>query len=102
MSLYEISDEFQNDPLYLLVRRPFVRCRRELINPVLHLTQVENTIFSVNRRNFVKDSEFFRELFELPQQKDVTPEGTSVEHPLLVEGVKKADFVLLLKAMYPQ
>ncbi|KAF7793901.1 hypothetical protein EIP86_005023 [Pleurotus ostreatoroseus] len=64
--------------------------------------EVEDTVFSVNRGNFTKDSEFFRELFELPQRRDTPVEGTDVDHPLLVEGVKKNDFVLLLKAMYPQ
>ena len=59
-------------------------------------------MFPVNRGDFTRDSEFFRELFELPQQQDTPVEGTDRDYPLLVEGVRKNDFLLLRKAMYPE
>ncbi|KAF7793900.1 hypothetical protein EIP86_005022 [Pleurotus ostreatoroseus] len=49
-----ISDEFKNEPLYLLV---------------------EGTVFIVNRQNFINDSEFFQEMYELPPTKDKPVDG---------------------------
>lgn len=58
-------------------------------------------MFCVNRKNFVNDSEFFREMFELPPEKGKPVDGSSFDHPLRVEGVKKEDLTLLLRAMFP-
>ena len=67
-----------------------------------HSQQVEGTVFIVNRQNFINDSEFFQEMYELPPTKDKPVDGSSVDHPLLIEGVNKSDIVLLLRAMFPQ
>ena len=65
---------------------------------------MEDTVFHVDRRGFLRDSEFFRELFDLPvPKKESTPvEGSALECPIRVEGVKKDDFKLLLRVMYPE
>ena len=64
--------------------------------------QVEDAVYCVNRVVFVKDSDFFRELFELPAESGRPVEGSSNEHPLRVEGIDKEDMLLFLHAMFPK
>ena len=58
-------------------------------------------MFAVPRKGFVRDSEFFRELFELPPEKGKPADGSTRDYPLHIEGVKKEEMALLLRAMYP-
>ena len=64
--------------------------------------QVEDAVYCVNRVVFVKDSDFFRELFELPAESGEPLEGSSEEQPLRVEGIDKEDMLLFLHAMFPK
>lgn len=63
--------------------------------------QVENKIFEINRQTLLNDSEFFKELFSMPPEQEKPADGSSVEHPLVVEGVGKEDMTLFLRALYP-
>ena len=85
--------------LYLLVcQRPISSmCIADLI-----VLEVEDTIYVVNRKNLLDDSEFFRELFSLPPEQGKPIEGSCLNCPLRVEGVKKTDMELLLRAVYPR
>ena len=59
-------------------------------------------MFVVNRRNLLDDSEFFRELFEMPPEAGKPVEGSCAEHPLRVEGVTKEDMAVFLRVVYPR
>ena len=64
--------------------------------------QVENELFRVPRRNFAMDSEIFSDMFQLPASTDGTPpDGSSDERPLRLDGIKKSDFIQLLRVMFP-
>ena len=62
---------------------------------------MEDTLFAVPRKGFLRDSEFFREMFDLPPEKDKPVEGSCIEHPLCIGRVRKEDLTYLLRAMYP-
>ena len=66
---------------------------------VLILLQVEDTLFKLPRCLFEESSEVFRDMFLLPSPEDVSCDGSSDEQPLFLEGVRKAHFRQLLKAM---
>ncbi|KDQ51208.1 hypothetical protein JAAARDRAFT_199247 [Jaapia argillacea MUCL 33604] len=62
---------------------------------------VEDQLFKVPRLYFENHSDIFRDMFQLPTQgADV--DGSSDENPLRLEGIKKKDFVRLLRIMYPK
>ncbi|CAE6432855.1 unnamed protein product [Rhizoctonia solani] len=62
--------------------------------------QVEDTLFNVHKYQLLK-SETFSDMFRVPKAEDGDPEeGSSPEHPIVMEGVKAEDFVALLKVLY--
>ena len=65
--------------------------------------QVENELFKVPTRNFAIESEIFSDMFQLPVPTDGggTPEGSSDERPIRLDGIKKSDFIQLLRVMFP-
>jgi hypothetical protein len=65
--------------------------------------QVENELFKVPRRNFAIESEIFSHMFDLPVPTTggVSPDGSSEDQPLRLEGIKKSDFLPLLRVMFP-
>ncbi|KDQ50884.1 hypothetical protein JAAARDRAFT_62915 [Jaapia argillacea MUCL 33604] len=65
------------------------------------IVQVERQLFQIPRRYFESDSEIFRDMFSVPVPKGGSPDGSSIDHPLLLEGVKANDFCQLLRVMYP-
>ncbi|OCH84254.1 hypothetical protein OBBRIDRAFT_799251 [Obba rivulosa] len=62
---------------------------------------VEGVLFKVHRRNFENDSEIFQTMFSLPVAEGSIPDGSSDEHPLILQGISKDDFVQLLRVMFP-
>ena len=66
------------------------------------LIQVGNTLFKVPRRKFEDGSETFKDMFALPVKADGDgiAEGTSDEHPLVLEGIETDEFRSLLRAMF--
>ena len=58
-------------------------------------------LFSVPRCEFEQSSEVFADMFLLPSGSTASIEGQDKEHPIVLEGYKKDDFVCLLKVMYP-
>ncbi|KAI0763125.1 hypothetical protein BD413DRAFT_643822 [Trametes elegans] len=60
---------------------------------------VEDQLFKVPKRNFVDDSEVFRDMFSLPIW-GTTAEGQTDEEPLLLEGVEIDDFYVFLRVMF--
>ncbi|KAH7883264.1 hypothetical protein F5I97DRAFT_1903676 [Phlebopus sp. FC_14] len=62
--------------------------------------QVEDCLFRVPRHTLVSQSKFFREMFLVPPPKGSEPEGTSDEHPICVQGIKKGDFKRLMKVLF--
>lgn len=62
--------------------------------------QVDGVFFEAHRSEFEHESEVFRDMFHLPTPVDGVIDGTSREHPLRLDGVKKNDFVPLLKVMF--
>jgi len=65
---------------------------------------VENQLFKVPRRNFEIESEIFSDMFQLPVPKTADGralDGSSDDQPLRLDGIKKSDFVQLLRVMFP-
>ncbi|KDQ51175.1 hypothetical protein JAAARDRAFT_41435 [Jaapia argillacea MUCL 33604] len=62
---------------------------------------VEGQLFKVPKTYFVQHSEIFRDMFTLPNM-GTNAEGTSDQNPLRLEGIKKKDFVRLLRVIYPR
>ncbi|KDN37614.1 hypothetical protein RSAG8_10019, partial [Rhizoctonia solani AG-8 WAC10335] len=53
--------------------------------------QVEDTLFNVHKYQLLK-SETFSDMFKVPKAEDGDPEeGSSPEHPIIMEGVKAED-----------
>jgi hypothetical protein len=63
--------------------------------------EVEGCLFKVPRGPFERNSEVFQDMFRLPVPENTVPDGSSDEHPLRLDGVKKNDFRQLLKVMFP-
>ncbi|KII95602.1 hypothetical protein PLICRDRAFT_34520 [Plicaturopsis crispa FD-325 SS-3] len=63
--------------------------------------RVENGLYKVPRRYFETESEFFQEMFGLPVSEGTTPEGSIKDNPLCIEGVKRHDFLQLLRVLHP-
>ncbi|TFK24112.1 hypothetical protein FA15DRAFT_669880 [Coprinopsis marcescibilis] len=59
--------------------------------------QVEDVLYRVPRDNFIKHSEIFESMFQLPNS---SKEGTCNESPIILQGYKKSDFESLLKLLY--
>lgn len=60
---------------------------------------VEDQLFKVTRRMFEESSEVFSTMFSLPQGGSSSVDGSDDEHPLVLQGIKSADFENLLKAI---
>ena len=61
-------------------------------------TQVEDTLFNVHRYFLKRESPVFRDMFTLTPD---APEGSSDEHPIVLEGTKSLEFACLLACFYP-
>ncbi|KAK0459191.1 uncharacterized protein EV420DRAFT_1538801 [Desarmillaria tabescens] len=60
---------------------------------------VEDQLFKVTRHMFEESSEVFSTMLSLPQGTTSPVDGSDDEHPLVLQGVKSADFENLLKVM---
>lgn len=49
----------------------------------------------------MEHSEIFSDMFDIPQSKGHIADGSSDEHPLVLEDVSAKDFETLLGLMYP-
>ncbi|CAE6527490.1 unnamed protein product [Rhizoctonia solani] len=62
--------------------------------------QIENTLFNVHKYQLNK-SKVFSDMFNMPKPQGNEPEeGSSLEHPILIEGVAASDFAALLRVLY--
>ncbi|KAH7338055.1 hypothetical protein B0J17DRAFT_628618 [Rhizoctonia solani] len=62
--------------------------------------QIENTLFNVHKYQLTK-SEVFSDMFKMPKPEGDEPEeGSSLEHPIVIEGVVASDFAALLRVLY--
>ncbi|TFK24150.1 hypothetical protein FA15DRAFT_547194, partial [Coprinopsis marcescibilis] len=61
--------------------------------------QVENELFKIPTKEFVASADVFASMFSLPSSGQ--PQGTDQSNPMVLEGYKKAEFVALLKVLYP-
>ncbi|CUA72022.1 hypothetical protein RSOLAG22IIIB_04883 [Rhizoctonia solani] len=67
---------------------------------VLVAIQIEDTMFNVHKYQLAK-SEVFSDMFKMPKPKDgQLEEGSSPEHPIIVEGIAASDFAALLTVLY--
>lgn len=62
--------------------------------------QVEETLFNVHRYFLKRESPVFRDMFTFTPDSD-GHEGSSNEHPVVLEGTKSLDFACLLACLYP-
>ncbi|CEL53660.1 hypothetical protein RSOLAG1IB_06515 [Rhizoctonia solani AG-1 IB] len=62
--------------------------------------QIENMLFNVHKYQLIK-SEVFSDMFKIPKPDSNEPEeGSSPEHPIIIEGVAPSDFTALLRVLY--
>ncbi|KAF8880232.1 hypothetical protein CPB84DRAFT_1828287 [Gymnopilus junonius] len=65
--------------------------------------QVEDRLFRLPSHPFENESDFFRDLFTLPQGNDSDSEGSSPTKPIfLPQNVRAEDFKNFIKALYPK
>ena len=62
-------------------------------------SQVEDTLFNVHRYFLKRESPVFQGMFSLSPD---SPEGSSDEHPITLQGTKSLDFECLLACLYPR
>ncbi|KAF8273658.1 hypothetical protein EI94DRAFT_1165465 [Lactarius quietus] len=62
--------------------------------------KVESQIYRIHRYFLVRESEFFRDLFSLPQGAAARVEGVDDEHPIFIPGTTIAEFDGLLRFFY--
>ncbi|KAH9077851.1 hypothetical protein EDB83DRAFT_1525388 [Lactarius deliciosus] len=62
--------------------------------------KVEQQIYKVHRYFLVRESEFFQDLFSLPQGESTSAEGVDDEHPIYVPGTPINEFENLLRFFY--
>ncbi|EUC54266.1 BTB/POZ domain protein [Rhizoctonia solani AG-3 Rhs1AP] len=93
---------FPNNPSGASTAKPNPSAKRHsefFFNDSLVSIQVEDTLFNVHKYQLLK-SETFSDMFKIPNVGGGEPEGSSPEHPIIMEGVKAEDFVALLKMLY--
>jgi hypothetical protein len=57
-------------------------------------------LFNVHKYQLIK-SEVFSDMFKIPKPDSNEPEeGSSPEHPIIIEGVAPSDFTALLRVLY--
>ncbi|GJE92130.1 hypothetical protein PsYK624_082830 [Phanerochaete sordida] len=61
----------------------------------------EDTLFKVVHQDFVDKSDVFKDMFALPRA-GTRGEGSSAEHPLVLQGIKAADLEDFLSVLYPR
>ncbi|CAE6494005.1 unnamed protein product [Rhizoctonia solani] len=67
---------------------------------ILVAIQIEDTLFNVHKYQLAK-SEVFSDMFKMPKPEGDEPEeGSSPEHPIVIEGVDASDFAALLTVLY--
>ncbi|CAE6424785.1 unnamed protein product [Rhizoctonia solani] len=79
---------------------PIIRHSEFCFDNTLIAIQIENTLFNVHKYQLIK-SEVFSDMFKLPKPEDDEPEeGSSLEHPIVIDGVAASDFTALLRVLY--
>jgi hypothetical protein len=97
--IYAEDDEFSAPELVLLVC--FRQSSTPLCLPDHHLpVQVEGTIFRVPRSVF-HDSHIFADMFSVPPPPNKPVDGSSVEHPLRLDGVSRDEIKAFLRLFLP-
>ena len=86
--VFQVSDNLQIDT-------------SQLITFLYDSYEVEDQLFKVHQRLFVKLSPVFRDMFKLRVTDGAEAEGLRDERPLVLESVEKKDFVPLLRCLYP-
>ena len=106
---YKIDEEFMIKEVFLLVwpihLPPTSYCNLLIMtadNVDVILLQVEDTIFTTNRRPLLDDSEYFREKLSEGSKEGQSVQGSSADHPLRLDGVKKEDMRVFLRALNPR
>ncbi|KAG9119008.1 hypothetical protein FRC07_006188 [Ceratobasidium sp. 392] len=64
--------------------------------------QVENTLFNIHKYQLLK-STTFSDMFAIAdesQDEESPREGSSLDHPIVMQGVSASDFVCLMKVLY--
>ncbi|KAL5633910.1 hypothetical protein ACGC1H_005935 [Rhizoctonia solani] len=67
---------------------------------ILVAIQIEDTLFNVHKYQLTK-SEVFSDMFKMPRPEgNGIEEGSSPEHPIIINGVAASDFTALLTVLY--
>ncbi|EAU91908.2 hypothetical protein CC1G_04675 [Coprinopsis cinerea okayama7 len=64
--------------------------------------KAENELFQVPVLYFMSESQFFRDMFKLPPPEGAPVDGSSEDHPIVLEGIRALEFQALLKVMFTQ
>lgn len=62
--------------------------------------KVDQQIYKIHRYFLVRESEFFKDMFSLPQGDSASVEGENDEHPIPIPDTTMAGFKSLLRFFY--
>ncbi|KAF4620304.1 hypothetical protein D9613_001084 [Agrocybe pediades] len=103
----EISaEEIVPIPKLVTPKSPGVVKLDDVFNFQIVVFQVEDTVFEVLKAGFNVPETIFETMFTLPQRTPVDADGPPVEgssrdHPIVLEGVKADEFRIFLRILYP-
>jgi len=63
--------------------------------------RVQDVLFGVHKSIFLRHSPVFRQMWALPSPSDHEGEGSTDEHPIILQGTTAHDFACLLSVIYP-
>ncbi|KAL5507225.1 hypothetical protein ACEPAH_6681 [Sanghuangporus vaninii] len=75
-------------------------CRDDEFFYNLIVFRVEDSLFRVFREPFIRESEVFAGMFDLPVSEGMKRDGMDEAHPLHLEGIRVVDFRPFLKALH--
>ncbi|KAL5523838.1 hypothetical protein ACEPAG_8011 [Sanghuangporus baumii] len=75
-------------------------CRDDEFFYTLIVFRVEDSLFRVFREPFIRESEVFAGMFDLPVSEGMKRDGTDEAQPLHLEGIRLVDFRPFLKVLH--
>jgi hypothetical protein len=103
--VFRLGIQIPPSPFYFEDSQVVLQASHVIVPPLNILTcfyiQVENQKYKIHRYFLVRESEFFRDLFILPQPEDTTGvEGSDDEHPIILPETTIVETENLLRFFY--
>ncbi|KAH9000719.1 hypothetical protein EDB86DRAFT_546908 [Lactarius hatsudake] len=100
MASLPLDGPFLARPMLARVRSAPVEEKPFYFNDSQVVLKAKQQIYKVHRYFLVRESEFFQDLFSLPQGESASVEGVDDEHPIYVPGTPINEFENLLRFFY--